>query len=70
MIINKIVKKFSNGTVAVNGVSLKMYRGQIFALLGHNGAGKTTLLNILVGMLEPTKGNAYMLKQDIKHNMD
>jgi ATP-binding cassette subfamily A (ABC1) protein 3 len=38
-------------------------------LLGHNGAGKTTTLNMLVGMLKPTEGNAYMLGHDIKTNM-
>jgi len=37
--------------------------------LGHNGAGKTTTLNMLVGMLKPTDGNAYMLGYDIATNM-
>lgn len=46
-----------------------MYKGQITALLGHNGAGKTTTVNMLVGMLKPTKGNAFMLGYDIKTNM-
>ena len=35
--------------VAVNGLSLNMYEGQITALLGHNGAGKTTTISILTG---------------------
>jgi ATP-binding cassette subfamily A (ABC1) protein 3 len=35
---------------AVDGVSMKMYEGQITALLGHNGAGKTTTLSILTGI--------------------
>jgi len=46
-----------------------MYKGQIFALLGHNGAGKTTTLNMLVGMVKPSEGNAYMLGYDISTNM-
>lgn len=41
---------------AVNGLNIKMYPGQIFALLGHNGAGKTTTVQMLTGMLEPTDG--------------
>jgi len=41
---------------AVNGVNLKMYEGQIFALLGHNGAGKTTTISMLTGLIESTKG--------------
>lgn len=44
--------------VAVNGVSLDMYEGQIFALLGHNGAGKTTTINILTGMYPSSGGSA------------
>ena len=46
-----------------------MFINQITCLLGHNGSGKTTTLNILVGMLKPTSGNAYMLGSDIKTNM-
>ena len=36
--------------VAVDGLSLNMYEGQITALLGHNGAGKTTTISILTGI--------------------
>jgi len=46
-----------------------MYKGQIFALLGHNGAGKTTTVNMMIGMLKPTSGNAYLLGHDITTNM-
>lgn len=35
--------------VAVEGMNLKMYEGQITALLGHNGAGKTTTISMLTG---------------------
>ena len=34
---------------AVNGISLKVYEGEITCILGHNGAGKTTLFNMLTG---------------------
>jgi ATP-binding cassette subfamily A (ABC1) protein 3 len=44
--------------VALNRLSLKMYEGQIFALLGHNGAGKTTTINMLTGMISPSSGGA------------
>jgi ABC-type multidrug transport system ATPase subunit len=37
-------KQYSNGYKAVDGINLRMYEGQIFALLGHNGAGKTTTI--------------------------
>lgn len=35
--------------MAVNNLNLKMYKGQITALLGHNGAGKTTTISMLTG---------------------
>jgi len=44
--------------LAVNDLSLDIYKGQITALLGHNGAGKTTTISILTGMLQATSGSA------------
>ncbi|CAK0911427.1 unnamed protein product, partial [Prorocentrum cordatum] len=43
---------------AVDGVSLSMYPGEIYVLLGHNGAGKTTSISCLTGLIRPTAGNA------------
>ena len=42
------------GLVAVNEVSLELWRGQIHALIGTNGAGKSTLVNLLAGELTRT----------------
>ena len=50
-----LVKEFK-GFVAVNGVNLKVRRGDIHALIGPNGAGKTTCFNLLTKFLEPTRG--------------
>lgn len=50
---------------AVDGTSLTMYNGQIFALLGHNGAGKTTTISMLTGLIEPTAGCAEVFGLDI-----
>lgn len=58
MNVNKLRKIYPNGKEAVKSLSLKMYQGQIFALLGHNGAGKTTTLSILTGLYPATAGTA------------
>lgn len=41
---------------AIQGVSLKVYEGEIVSLIGANGAGKSTLLNCLIGLLPPSAG--------------
>src|SRR6187397_2093634 len=53
--IESVTKKFGD-FVAVNDVSLKVYRGELFCLLGGSGCGKTTLLRMLAGFEEPTTG--------------
>ena len=51
--IESVTKKFGD-FVAVNDVSLKVYRGELFCLLGGSGCGKTTLLRMLAGFEDPT----------------
>ena len=70
--VSNIVKEFGDGKVAVDHVSLKFYKDEIFALLGHNGAGKTTLISMLTGLYEATEGSAYYEGSDIldSNNMD
>jgi putrescine transport system ATP-binding protein len=57
--IERVTKKFGD-FVAVNDVSLKIYRGEIFCLLGASGCGKTTLLRMLAGFEEPTAGKMWI----------
>src|SRR5262250_2787019 len=59
-----LVKEFK-GFVAVNGVDLKVRRGNIHALIGPNGAGKTTVFNLLTKFLVPTKGAILYKGEDI-----
>lgn len=69
--VQDLVKVFQNGFRAVDGVNVRMYEGQIFALLGHNGAGKTTMISMLTGMLKPTEGLANVYGYDVfEHDID
>ena len=63
--VRNLRKVYGNGKVAVENVSMTMYSGQIFALLGHNGAGKTTTISTLTGLLTPTKGQAELNGYDV-----
>lgn len=55
--------------VAVQKLSMNMYEGQVFALLGHNGAGKSTTCHMLTGLFPPTAGDAKIYSKSITTEM-
>jgi ABC-2 type transport system ATP-binding protein len=61
--IDGLTKRFG-GKTAVDGLSLEVPKGAIFALLGDNGAGKTTTIRVLAGLLRPDGGRAQVLGRD------
>ncbi len=63
--IDDLVKSFGSFT-AVNGVNLKIKKGEIFGLLGPNGAGKSTIISILLGLLPPTSGKVVVNGIDVQ----
>uniref|UniRef100_A0A674DFE8 P-type phospholipid transporter n=1 Tax=Salmo trutta TaxID=8032 RepID=A0A674DFE8_SALTR len=68
--IKNLVKVYSHGNkLAVDGLTLGFYEGQITSFLGHNGAGKTTTMSILTGLFPPTSGTAYILGKDIRSEL-
>jgi ABC-2 type transport system ATP-binding protein len=51
---------------AVDDISFSMDSGKIFGLLGPNGAGKTTTINMILGILDPTKGSVEIFGKNMK----
>src|SRR5574341_294739 len=62
---NHLVKRYGDVT-AVDDLSLRVARGEIYAFLGLNGAGKTTTIRLLLGMVKPTSGEACVLGTRIR----
>ncbi|MFN3346932.1 MAG: ABC transporter ATP-binding protein, partial [Candidatus Bipolaricaulaceae bacterium] len=60
-----LVKVYARTVRALDGVTLSVPPGRIFALLGPNGAGKTTLMRILTTQIRPTAGKARVLGLDV-----
>ena len=51
---------------AVDNMSMRVHRGEVFGLLGPNGAGKTTTISMLLGLIRPTSGAATILGYDME----
>jgi drug efflux transport system ATP-binding protein len=64
VVIESLVKRFGD-FVAVDGISLSTYKGEIFGFLGPNGAGKSTTIRMLCGLLRPTSGRALVAGYDV-----
>lgn len=62
--LTNLTKSYGSFT-AVNGVSLSVPTGGIFAFLGVNGAGKTTTIRMMTGILRPTSGSIYLGGYDL-----
>ena len=58
--IRNLTKIYGAGDPAVADLSLDVCPGQVYCLLGHNGAGKSTTLKMLLGLITPTSGNAWV----------
>jgi len=60
-----LVKKYGNDFTALDGVSLRIKKGEVVGYVGPNGAGKTTTIKILTGLIKPSSGHAYVNGIDV-----
>ncbi len=65
IVLKNLTKRYRD-TLAVDGLSLSVRQGEIFALLGVNGAGKTTTVRMLSGLTAPTAGEAFLMGKSIR----
>lgn len=65
--LDHVSKRYPNGFLALENVSLAFRGGEIHALLGENGAGKSTLMNVLYGVHEPTSGGVLVEGREVVH---
>ncbi|HEY4355361.1 MAG TPA: ABC transporter ATP-binding protein [Acidobacteriaceae bacterium] len=65
--LHNITKRYRNGVVALDGLSLSLRRGEIVALLGPNGAGKSTAVKLMMGLSAPTSGSVRIFQADPRH---
>lgn len=63
--VHNVSKAFS-GIKVLDNVDMKVFPGEIVALIGENGAGKSTFKNVLVGLLEPEEGTIIFMGQERK----
>ena len=64
VIVEDLVKRFGN-FVAVGGINLSVWKGEVFGFLGPNGAGKSTTIRMLCGLLRPSSGRAMVAGFDV-----
>lgn len=65
LVVEGVSKRFGNGVIAVDDVSLTVERGSVVGLLGPNGAGKTTLIKCALGIIIPDTGTVRVLGADL-----
>lgn len=63
--VEGLSKEFKGGVRAVSDVTFEVPKGVVLGLLGPNGAGKTTTMRMVMGLIYPTGGNAYVFGQPV-----
>lgn len=60
IVLNNVVKSYSTGAPALNGVNLSVKKGEFLFIVGDSGSGKSTLIKLLLRELLPTSGEIYV----------
>jgi ABC-2 type transport system ATP-binding protein len=70
LIVEDLKKIYTNGLVALKGITLKVAEGDFFAMLGPNGAGKSTTIGILCSLVNKTSGKVSVFGHDIDEDLE
>jgi ABC-type uncharacterized transport system ATPase subunit len=66
LVLKDLVMQFG-GLTAVDGVNMRICRGELRCLIGPNGAGKSTVFKLIMGLYAPTKGSIWFKGKEITH---
>ncbi|HLY83672.1 MAG TPA: betaine/proline/choline family ABC transporter ATP-binding protein [Acidimicrobiales bacterium] len=65
--LESVTKRYGDGQVAVDGLSLDVAEGELCVLVGPSGCGKTTTMKMINRLVEPTSGRIYLNGEDVTH---
>ena len=65
IVLDNVCKTYSTGVSALNGVNLRIRKGEFVFIVGSSGSGKTTLFKLLLKELEPTSGKIFIISKNI-----
>ncbi|MGC1481873.1 MAG: ATP-binding cassette domain-containing protein [Chthoniobacterales bacterium] len=68
--VRDVACRFRNGTVALDGISFSVQRGEMVCVMGASGCGKSTMLKMLGGQFEPAQGDVLMNGRSLYGNLD